>query len=152
MDPFMLALRVLLALGAVVGVLWFIQKRVNGHQLKTRAGEPLTVVARRGVGANASVVVIDTGGQRFLLGVTEQSVNVLYTGDIPAPEPVVPAAPAPAGGAQTFADKLALATTAPVVGVTRDAELPGASPLTGSLFAPETWKQAAAALRKGPIR
>jgi hypothetical protein len=52
----MLALRVLLALGAVVGVLWFVQKRVTGHQLKTRAGDPLNVVARRGVGAKASVV------------------------------------------------------------------------------------------------
>lgn len=147
----MLALRVLLALGAVVGVLWFVQKRVTGHQLKTRAGDPLNVVARRGVGAKASVVIIETGGQRFLLGVTEQSVNVLHTADAPAPVPA--AVPVPAGGVQVFADTLAKAReAAPVTGVTRHAELPaGASPLAGSIFAPETWKQAASAIRKGPI-
>jgi hypothetical protein len=54
---------------------------------------------------------------------------------------------------QVFADTLAKAReAAPVAVVTRHAELPSsASPLAGSIFAPETWKQAAAALRKGPI-
>lgn len=152
----MLALRVILALGAVVGVLWFVQKRVAGHQIRTRAGDPLTVVARRGISPKASVVVIDTGGQRLVLGVTEQSVSVLHAGEAPpAPEPALEPALPTVRPAEAFAAALSkvAGTGKPeaAAGPLRHADL-APSPLAGSLFAPETWKQAAEALRKGPIR
>jgi flagellar protein FliO/FliZ len=160
MDPLMLALRVILSLGAVVGVIWFVQKRVNGHQSRTRTGDPLTVVARRGIGAKASVVVLDTGGKRFVLGVTEHAVNVLHTDD--APDPAEVPATAPAASAKSFSLAFARATgAAPAepepssetpLGPLRRVELATASPLAGSILSPDTWKQAAAALRKGPIR
>lgn len=159
----MLALRVVLALGAVVGVLWFVQKRVTGYQTRTRTGDPLTVVARRGVGSKASVVVMDTGGKRFVLGVTEHAVNVLHTDDAPEPatEPVPAARPTAAAASfgAAFA-RITGATAAPAdpdapetpLGPLRRVELAGPSPLAGSILSPGTWKQAAAALWKGPVR
>lgn len=156
MDTLMLALRVVLALGAVVGVLWFVQKRVNDHQKRGRTGDPLTVIARRGVGPKASVVVLDTGGKRFLLGVTEHAVNVLHADDAPGAEIV------PAAAADPFAAALAQAgaatpdaVSAPALSPLRRVELdapPGPSVLAGSILSPATWKQAGAALKKGLVR
>jgi flagellar protein FliO/FliZ len=83
MDSLILGLRVLVALGAVLGLMWFLQRRLGQGTGRRRADRALTVVSRQSVGQKASVVVVDAAGQRFLLGVTEHAVNVLHTGDIP---------------------------------------------------------------------
>ncbi|QNE15609.1 flagellar biosynthetic protein FliO [Pseudarthrobacter sp. NBSH8] len=86
MDSLILGLRVLVALGAVLGLMWFLQRRIGAAKGRGRrsAGRTLNLVSRQSVGQKASVVVIDAGDRRFLLGVTEHSINVLHTGDIPA--------------------------------------------------------------------
>lgn len=84
MDALILGLRVFVALGAVLGLMWFLQRRLGKGTGRRRADRALTVVSRQSVGQKASVVVVDASGQRFLLGVTEHAVNVLHTGDIPA--------------------------------------------------------------------
>jgi len=83
MDTLLLALRVVLSLGAVVAVLWLVQRRVTRNTRGRGTADPVKVVARRGLGQKASVVVVDTGGQRFVLGVTEHSVNVLHSAEAP---------------------------------------------------------------------
>ncbi|MHA7264735.1 FliO/MopB family protein [Arthrobacter sp. TMN-37] len=94
MDSLILILRVLLALGAVLAVL------VLAHRYARRTAGPgtgeklLKVLARQGVGSKAAVVVVETGGQRLLLGVTEQSVTLLSTSDAPAPQTAEPGAEA----------------------------------------------------------
>lgn len=84
MDALILGLRVFVALGAVLGLMWYLQRRLGKGTGRRRADRALTVVSRQSVGQKASVVVVDAAGQRFLLGVTEHAVNVLHTGDIPA--------------------------------------------------------------------
>ena len=84
MDALILGLRVFVALGAVLGLMWFLQRRLGKGTGRRRADRALTIVSRQSVGQKASVVVVDAAGQRFLLGVTEHAVNVLHTGDIPA--------------------------------------------------------------------
>ncbi len=79
MDSLILGLRVLVALGAVLGLMWFLQRRLGQGTGRRRADRALTVVSRQSVGQKASVVVVDAAGQRFLLGVTEHAVNVLHT-------------------------------------------------------------------------
>jgi flagellar protein FliO/FliZ len=86
MDALILGLRVVVALGAVLGLMWFLQRRLGKSTGRRRADRALTIVSRQSLGQKASVVVVDAAGQRFLLGVTEHAVNVLHTGDIP-PEP-----------------------------------------------------------------
>ena len=90
MDALILGLRVVVALGAVLGLMWFLQRRLGKGTGRRRADRALTIVSRQSLGQKASVVVVDAAGQRFLLGVTEHAVNVLHTGDIPAEAEEVP--------------------------------------------------------------
>ena len=106
MDALILGLRVVVALGAVLGLMWFLQHRLGKGTGRRRADRALTIVSRQSLGQKASVVVVDAAGQRFLLGVTEHAVNVLHTGDIP-PEPEEVAVPGTSRGLGDFARILA---------------------------------------------
>ncbi|GIU55485.1 flagellar biosynthetic protein FliO [Arthrobacter sp. NicSoilC12] len=106
MDALILGLRVVVALGAVLGLMWFLQHRLGKGTGRRRADRALTIVSRQSLGQKASVVVVDAAGQRFLLGVTEHAVNVLHTGDIP-PEPEEVAVPGTSRGLGDFARMLA---------------------------------------------
>jgi flagellar protein FliO/FliZ len=190
-DTLILALRVILSLGAVVAVLWLLQRRISRGARGIRTEEPLRILARRGLGSKASVVVVETAGQRFVLGVTEHAVNVLHTSDAPAPVPAaaapapaattapVPAAAAPVPAAATAAAPAPIGADAfartldghteqdllrPRSGASRTRAGQTASGLRpmqpfggnqqagalhGSLLSAATWRQAAAAVRKG---
>lgn len=106
MDALILGLRVLVALGAVLGLMWFLQRRLGQGAGRRRADRALTIVSRQSLGQKASVVVVDAAGQRFLLGVTEHAVNVLHTGDVP-PEPEEVPVPGTSRGLGDFARILA---------------------------------------------
>nr|WP_255524576.1 flagellar biosynthetic protein FliO [Frigoribacterium sp. VKM Ac-2530] len=61
------------------------QKRLAKGGLRGgRASAPVSIVARQGIGAKASVVVVDVEGERLVLGVTESSITVLAAADAPA--------------------------------------------------------------------
>jgi flagellar protein FliO/FliZ len=80
LDTLFLALRVVVALGAVFGALLLAHRWVTkgrpGSQPRNRQ---ISVVARQGLGAKAGIAVVDAGGRRYLLGVTEHAVTVLDT-------------------------------------------------------------------------
>ncbi|GAB2980039.1 FliO/MopB family protein [Frigoribacterium salinisoli] len=118
METVALALRVALSLGVVLALLWVLQKRVargRGGLLGTRRASTVTVVARQGVGAKASVVVVDVEGERLVLGVTDGGISVLSSAEAPqaAPEPapltpvarLVPAEPRGEAFAQVLAEQ-----------------------------------------------
>ena len=115
--------RVVLSLAVVFGLLWYFQRRVSRGARGQE--QPVTVVAKQALGLKASAVTIDTDGRRFVLGVTEQSITVIHTGDAPQAEP----APEPAG-APLEASKSWEA-------------------VSGSILDPKTWKQAGTAVRGG---
>ena len=87
MDQLILGLRVLVSLAAVLGLMWVLHRRLRrgGGSPKEK---PLAVVSRQSVGPKASVVLVDTDGRRFLLGVTEHGISILHSGEAPALEPV----------------------------------------------------------------
>jgi flagellar protein FliO/FliZ len=172
MDTLILGLRVVVALGAVLGLMWFLQRRIGAAKGKgrRRASRTLSVVSRQSVGQKASVVVIDAGDRRFLLGVTEHSINVLHTGDIPAEAAEITTAehrfalPAPGAQADTEGAGSFAALFEEEAGMPRRSQLhrrngvhrpgsghagstPGGSSLHGSLLAGSTWRQAAEAIR-----
>ena len=150
METLFVALRVLLSLGAVLALLWLLQRRFArggvGSAAKARAANNPAVVGRQSVGSKAHVVVVEHDGRRFLLGVTEHGVNVLHSSPI---EPV------PGLDPDLFARELAAAEPADVALVAQQAapsDTVGDSPLAGSMLAGsilsgETWKQAAAVVR-----
>ena len=129
MDTLFLALRVLLSLAAVLGVIWFAQRRLS-KGVRTKAGKTINVVGRQGVGAKASVAVIDVDGKRFLLGVTEHAVTILHTSD------------APVAAAEAFSQALEAETGEKPVGVAA-----AKGPLAGSILSADTWRRAFASLR-----
>lgn len=145
MDAFLLVLRVGLSLTVVMVLLWMAQKRFSKGG---RQGEEtlVEVVGRRNVGQKAAVVVVESAGQRFLLGVTEHAINVLHTSDVPLPEPnsatdsafddVLKQAGEPALRRDIAAHRLRHTT-------------PETGGLHGSIFARSTWAQAGTAVRKG---
>ncbi|TFC02803.1 flagellar biosynthetic protein FliO [Cryobacterium adonitolivorans] len=77
MDTVVAALRVILSLAVVLGLLWVLQRRLS-RGAGSRTNNVVTVVGRQGLGQKASVVVVDVDGRRFVLGVTEQSISVLH--------------------------------------------------------------------------
>ncbi len=158
MDTLLVALRVVLSLAVVVGLLWYVQRRLTKGKRAPKRGSAVTVVGRQGIGSKASVVVVDLDGKRFLLGVTEHSVNVLHSGDQPvesdAPvtaiaKPVVARAAKPAASLKPTAS-VKPATSAKVdedaLILARAATFDSA--LKGSILSPSTWKQAGAAVRQ----
>jgi flagellar protein FliO/FliZ len=89
-------LRVAFSLAVVFGLLW-LSYRIAGRGSRSSSGGPgeqLTVVARQGLTQKSTAVLLEAGGKRYLLGVTEGSVTVI---DGPAPRS---AEPAPAASAQ----------------------------------------------------
>ncbi|MEO6530361.1 MAG: flagellar biosynthetic protein FliO [Specibacter sp.] len=152
MDAFLLVLRVGLALTVVMVLLWMAQKRFSrgGRQSGQAVVE---VVGRRAVGQKASVVVVESAGQRFLLGVTEHSINVLHTSDAPMPDPEADLADVAFVADPAFEEVLKAAGEPALRrdGAARRLRHPGpdASPLHGTIFARSTWTQAGAAVRKG---
>ncbi|GAA4749487.1 hypothetical protein GCM10025783_22230 [Amnibacterium soli] len=99
MDTVFLALRVVVALGAVFGALLFAHRWITkgrpGSQPRNRQ---IAVVARQGLGAKAGIAVVDAGGRRYLLGVTEHAVTVLDT----------------LGAAETSTEEPSLVTSQPI--------------------------------------
>jgi flagellar protein FliO/FliZ len=135
MDTLFLALRVLLSLAAVLGVIWFAQRRLS-KGVRAKAGKTINVVGRQGIGAKASVAVIDVDGKRFLLGVTEHAVTILHTSD------------APIAAAEAFSRALEAETGAPAAAAAAKAPLATAKgPLAGSILSADTWRRAFASLR-----
>lgn len=173
METATLALRVLVSLGAVLALIWWFQRRLT-RDARNSGAEPLVkVVTRQAISPKASVVVVETGGQRFLLGVTEASVNVLHTSEAEEPatasfEDYLEAAGAgdketgPKGtGDTTLVDPAGRhaprrRSEGPAHALNGQPAHPvngqpahSGSPLAGSVLSPATWRQAAAAVRRG---
>src|SRR5437763_807436 len=102
MDTVFLALRVIVSLGAVFGALFFAHRwltKGRGAGGGALRGKAISVVSRQGLGTKAGVAIVDAGGRRYLLGVTEHAVTVLdrlgaADGETPAVS-VVSTAPVP---------------------------------------------------------
>lgn len=171
METFLAGLRVVVSLAVVVGLLWVLQRRLTRGSRASAASEPVRIVTKQAISPKASVVIIDVGGTRLLLGVTEHAVSVLQTGDIPAEVEV----PVETSSARAFATrmsaltapKVAVKTTAPkatapktATAAQKNPELApiaaftdnGAQPggmLAGSILSSATWKQLATVFRQG---
>jgi len=150
MEAVVVALRVALSLGVVFGLLWYIHRRLTRGGKLRAAATPITVLGKQGIGAKASVVVVDANGMRFVLGVTEGNVTVLHSAEAPAAAfaDVLATVPEPVEGPAPAAVALAAQKAANTAdGLVTPGRVPGA--LGGSILSPATWRQAAAAIGRG---
>ncbi|WJM15612.1 flagellar biosynthetic protein FliO [Microbacterium arborescens] len=97
-DDLLLALRVVVSLGVVLGIVWVLQRRfsrsggIGGlggaagarargarsrRSARSDAVTDITVVAKRGIGPKAQVAVVEIDGARYVLGITEGGVSML---------------------------------------------------------------------------
>ncbi len=159
-----LVLRVALALGTVLGVLWWLGRRLARGGGARRRTAALTVVARHGLGQKASIAVVDAGGRRLLLGVSEHGVTLLAELESPAVAETAADERVEIDPAD-LADLVALPTTQHVGprGPTalRSPSTPAARmpavpeprhPLEGSILDAATWRQAVVAVQERTIR
>ena len=155
MDTLIVAARVVLSLGVVLALLWYLQRRLSRGALAKGVANPVTILGRQPIGQKASVVVIEVEGTRLVLGVTEQAVTVLHEKS-PAQTArhaaiVALGRPADTGAdtapATAFARSLSAATRAG--DASTDAPAPVSAALSGSILSPSTWRQTAALLRQG---
>lgn len=86
-EDALLALRVLVSLGAVVGLLWFVGRRV-ARGVQPTAEADVRVVGRQSLARRSGVVVLAVGTRRLLLGYGDQEVRLLAELDeVAAPAP-----------------------------------------------------------------
>lgn len=130
MEDLLLLVRVLLSLAAVFGGLWWLRRRVSDKAARTST--ILNLITRRNVGQKAAVAVVDFDGRRFLLGVTDNAVNVLAHTVQPADE------------VKDFGQSLEKATD--TLGVRMNAQ---GGPMSGSIFDREAWAGVGAAFMGG---
>jgi flagellar protein FliO/FliZ len=93
-DTNLLALmaRLLFSLAVVIGLLFlagrFARKRgIGGVARRTSTPVRVDVLARTGLGRNASVAVVRAGGRSLVVGVTEHTISLLGEADIDFEEP-----------------------------------------------------------------
>ncbi len=170
MDTLVITLRVALSLGVVLALMWVLHRRMaksgfGTGKTKGRRSASVEVVARQGIGGKASVVVVDVEGERLVLGVSEQGVSLLTSGQAPAPELTIVTGPVqlpvrPTPSADAFSQELEQQTVVeprlpadaaeplPMRPRNRDRRaVPTSAQLQGSILSADTWRQAAAALR-----
>ncbi|WP_288872608.1 flagellar biosynthetic protein FliO [uncultured Microbacterium sp.] len=156
----------MLSLAAVLGALWFLQRRVARTQARRRDSEAITVLGRQGVGPKAQVVMIQTEDARYVLGVTEHGVSVVDRLPLKPPTahhdtalPVWSGTSSATSDAAEFDRILAATALTETAGTAPTATASGEQmlrrrvrhrndPLRGSILSPETWRQTAEAIRR----
>lgn len=159
MDAVIIAVRAAVSLAVVLGVVWFLHRRLTRGTNARPSAKPVSLIGRQAVGQKASVVVIEVDGTRFLLGVTEQSVSVLHSGDAPAISSVettdvafartmtgaLAASDQAHGASPSTPSASAAPSRLPVAASTAFLQPTGA--FAGSILSPSTWRQAATVLK-----
>lgn len=165
MDGVIMVGRLLVSLAVVLGLMWFLGKRLRkGGRLKST--QLIDVLGRHQLSRNASVAVVRIGEQALVVGVTDAQVSVLGETDLgaalalttstgdprPARQRRTAAARHVAANAPTTSRPVA-APAAPVAAAAAEPSLaditqavkPGA--LSGSALSPQTWRQTLDSLR-----
>lgn len=165
MDSLLLVLRVALSLAAVLGLLWWLGRRMRTSSAGRARRESLTVVGRQQLSRRAGIAVVEAAGRRLVLGYSDQGVTLVHdAGEAPAPSDdrvdldphslslvadardasAAPGDPADAVVVDLDPARLMSARTA-------DARR-HRTPLDGSILAPDTWRKAVAAVQERTIR
>ena len=158
MENFFLLLRVVISLAAVLGLLFYLRKRIL-PRFGSHHTQRVNVVERQSIGPKSAVVLLDVQGRRYLLGVGESSISVLDSFEAPEPPLHDSSGETLEGNAaqrsQSFAATFQKLTGGQGMAAGAGAEpaapaAPAApSPLAGSILSAQTWRNAWAALTTG---
>jgi flagellar protein FliO/FliZ len=138
----------------VLGLLWYLQRRVGKRMQKRRDGAEITVVARQALGAKAQLVVVETDDARYVLGVTEHGVNLIErTAPGHVTRPVVHVGESESTVAadardSTFDQLLAAERASEQPSLRRHRRPSRQDSLAGSILSAQTWRQTAEFMRR----
>ncbi|MBO3100670.1 FliO/MopB family protein [Cellulomonas fengjieae] len=170
MDSAMLVLRVLLALTCVVGLIWYLGRRLGGGRPQRSSREhTVTLVSRQAVGRHTGVAVVAVGNRRLLLGYGDQQVTLLTELGPVVDLPADPSVAQPGPARDWVSSALARTRGVPAPHAAPDAAFvtdaapgepaahddlaaDGRSALQGSILAPDTWRQAVRTLQDRTVR
>lgn len=130
----------------MLALLWWLQRRFARSAARRRDGEAITVLGRQGLGSKAQLVVVGTADARYVLGVTEHGVSLIDR--LPAGGAAIPPDAAPAATADDFDALLRSVAQEPQQPAPALRVRHRNDPLRGSILSPQTWRQAAVALRR----
>lgn len=161
----LLALRVALSLACVLGLLWYLNKRLTGGGKGVtlrRRPQAMAVVGRQSLGGKNGLAVVDVDGRRLLLGIGERGVSLLTELEPVTEEAAEAAAPATEAGQKVVErvrlDHVALEESLKrlVPPTTPAARMPAVpkprNPLEGSILDAATWRQAVVAVQERTLR
>ena|GEM_PF-646919 len=174
METLILAARVGLSLAAVLGLMWWLSRRMQASTLlRRRRRESLVVLGRQQLGKQSGVALIEASGRRLVIGYGEQGVTLLHdAGEAPEPEEddedgdheiashtsdldgEYMSLTNPGAAHASPVSRAAMAAHAPVRSTS--ARMADArrlrSPLEGSILAPDTWRKAVVAAQERTTR
>ncbi|PWJ52580.1 flagellar protein FliO/FliZ [Quadrisphaera granulorum] len=165
MDLAVTALRVAASLAAVLCIMWLLYRtmRRRGAGAGLDSGR-FAVVGRQSLGRSSGVTVLRVGDEALVLGVTEQSVQLLARTPLSAvsePVRIADAVPAPRLGGEDDGDALAGASAVGeslwgrrrvVASTTAGSRKTSSSLLAGTALSPATWTQALDVIRERTTR
>lgn len=170
MDTLILAVRVGLSLAAVLGLMWWLSRRMQSSTLmRRRRCETLSVLGRQQLGGKSGVALIEASGRRLVIGYGEQGVTLLHdAGDAPESDEDVDTSTSRSvdldgelisltkGDAADASPVSRAAMSAPAHARSTSARMADArrprSPLEGSILAPDTWRKAVVAAQERTTR
>jgi len=148
MSGAMLALRVLVSLACVLGIVWYASRRLGARRHTGASREPsVRVVDRQQLGRHAGVAVVAVGNRRLLLGFGEQQVTMLTELSI-VPDEI---APPRAGHSAAGRPVVPSPRRAPDAAAT-DAAVARGGALDGSVLSPATWRSVVRTLQDRTVR
>ena len=168
METLLLVARVGLSLAAVLGLLWWVSRRMQASTaLRRRRREALVVVGRQQLGGKSGVAVVEASGRRLVIGYGEQGVSLLHdAGEIPEEDEGHELDSAELdhelitltseGRADQVAAQQAMRAAASVPFRSTSARMADSrrprTPLEGSILAPGTWRKAVVAAQEWTTR
>jgi flagellar protein FliO/FliZ len=169
-DTLILAARVGLSLAAVLGLMWWLSRRMQSSTLmRRRRRESLTVLGRQQLGKQTGVALIEASGRRLVIGYGEHGVTLLHdAGNAPEADEDLDASTPHAvdldgelisltnsdASNASLVNRAAMPAPAPARSTSArmaDARRPR-SPLEGSILAPNTWRKAVVAAQERTTR
>lgn len=179
MDMLLLVLRVGLSLAAVLGLLWWLSRRMR-TSASSRRREGLAIVGRQQLSRRTGVAMVEAAGRRLVVGYTDQGITLLHdAGEIPLEDPAATSGEERVDvdlahldvadlDSTTLTTQDATVSELRVVDVAADPDVHPApvrstsartadaqrhrSPLEGSILAPDTWRKAVATVQERTVR
>jgi flagellar protein FliO/FliZ len=153
MDTVTMVGRLLVSLAAVLGLMWFVGRRVRkGGKSKTKNSRLIDVLGRQQLSRNSSVAVVRVGEQALIIGVSDGNVNILGETDLGAAQAIVASGEIarPRGRTERSTATTGSHRAPALVDNASTTEQRGA--LSGSALSPQTWKQTIESLREMTAR